>query len=344
MSEPEIDHRTLDLLILARLCTYSRKARPSFNTLQRDLGSFLEHRLDRRDLQRVLEQRLAALRAAGLVDAERLAATQAGSAHLAQHLGTSRLPAWPALKTRLAALSVGWAPHERVRLDADRLRARVIAKRHGLRTKKSAPTLTEVLDAWLWHQLGIETDEKFTPARARAAVLRRLLGADSVPSETRRQGSWMAAQSLGIASREIAPLTQRLLQRAVIVEPGRDTVSANAKPISAAPSQPPQARTDVGALARSVQQVADDTTGAGRYNDRKVFISAIWHALAGRPEVADMSLAQFKRHLVEANARGLLRLHRADLLGAHDDRVETSEIRDLNATFHFVESRMRRSA
>lgn len=75
----------------------------------------------------------------------------------------------------------------------------------------------------------------------------------------------------------------------------------------------------------------------GRFGDQKVFVAAIWRVLHRDPRFSGMSMETFKRHLVDANRRGLLSLARADLVAAMDpSEVELSEIRDDIATYHFV--------
>jgi hypothetical protein len=72
-----------------------------------------------------------------------------------------------------------------------------------------------------------------------------------------------------------------------------------------------------------------------RFHDR-AFIASIYDHLE-RAGVIDISLDHFKRQLVQLHRAGLLRLTRADLVGAMDpDLVERSEAKYQDATFHFV--------
>ena len=82
----------------------------------------------------------------------------------------------------------------------------------------------------------------------------------------------------------------------------------------------------------AIRQIGAD----GRFGTEKVFVSALWHRIEGACR-ASLSLDGFKRWLLDANREGRLVLARADLVGAMDPRqVAESEIRDVNATFHFV--------
>lgn len=70
---------------------------------------------------------------------------------------------------------------------------------------------------------------------------------------------------------------------------------------------------------------------------RKVFISALWQQLKTHPRFEGMTLAEFKRRLIEAHRAQLLTLARADFVAAMDSRaVAESEAVTDGATFHFV--------
>jgi hypothetical protein len=74
-----------------------------------------------------------------------------------------------------------------------------------------------------------------------------------------------------------------------------------------------------------------------RFHDDRAFIGSIWEHMRGQVPVGGMSLEDFKDQLVAAHRAGLLRMTRADLVGAMDsDEVQRSEATYLGATFHFV--------
>ena len=84
-------------------------------------------------------------------------------------------------------------------------------------------------------------------------------------------------------------------------------------------------------------QAAARACPTGRYGDHKVFIAHVWDHLRSDPDFAAMDLDGFKRALAEANNLRLLDLARADLVQAMDpEEVRRSEVRYLNATFHFI--------
>jgi hypothetical protein len=87
----------------------------------------------------------------------------------------------------------------------------------------------------------------------------------------------------------------------------------------------------VHAALRDVGTAADERFGA-----RKVFISALFRALA-RAGYDVGSLDSFKARLVDANRSGDLQLARADLVGAMPaSAVRPSLIVSLGSEFHFV--------
>jgi hypothetical protein len=82
-----------------------------------------------------------------------------------------------------------------------------------------------------------------------------------------------------------------------------------------------------------VRRTAEEMGSDGRFYG-KVYIAAIWDAVGDQ---LGMSLAEFKRWLLEQNRRGALVLARGDLVGAMNRQMlARSEIQDRGATFHFV--------
>lgn len=97
--------------------------------------------------------------------------------------------------------------------------------------------------------------------------------------------------------------------------------------------RPPPPETVLEVVRETLPRVGAD----GRFGAENVFVSAIWHRIAGDRRLVDLSFDRFKRWLVNANRDGWLVLARADLVGAMDPRqVAESEIEDRGATFHFV--------
>lgn len=73
------------------------------------------------------------------------------------------------------------------------------------------------------------------------------------------------------------------------------------------------------------------------FDDRNVFISAVWRSLRGQPPVERMDLDGFKHALVAAHRAGLVSLARADLVAVMDPaEVAASETTAGEARYHFV--------
>jgi hypothetical protein len=344
----EHSHR-LDLLILARLATTMRQP-PSVGKLEADLLPFVEARLSRREWSSLLAERLGALQTSGAIDARRVP-TPKGLERLRGALGVRELPArwseiWRALLPALA-LALPGAQWSEV-ASADELRARIIRQEHRL-SLPELPTLAQAVDAWIWQALGLPEMGSLTLGKLRRAVLERALGtslrAKSIAAKD--AGRWLASSAIGTTTRDVAAS-----QRALV---GRWLLAAE-EPVAADDREAPSAREDAPAqpLAREplslerwaeqVQALAD-ATRVGRYGDERVFIASVWRAAQAGPAALHGPLLAFKARLVEANRAGLLRLHRADLVGAMDEQlVGESETRHLNATFHFVETHPRRAS
>jgi hypothetical protein len=93
------------------------------------------------------------------------------------------------------------------------------------------------------------------------------------------------------------------------------------------------AETLLTAVREAIPMVGSD----GRYGKENVFVSALWQQVACDARLSELSLDGFKRWLVTANRNQQLALARADMVDDMDaGLVESSEIEDLGATFHFV--------
>lgn len=91
-------------------------------------------------------------------------------------------------------------------------------------------------------------------------------------------------------------------------------------------------QTDIGTM---IQEAVDAAPKSHGYGPQNVFIGRIYDTL--KAKLGGMSLDQFKRKLVELNRDSKISLARADLVDAMDEKdVEDSEIKDMNASFHFI--------
>jgi hypothetical protein len=214
-------------------------------------------------------------------------------------------------------------------LDADALAARVLAEQHGLPT--SIRSAAKAVDRMAWRALGLDTDAAFTINAVQRHLLRELVPADTrvKPEVWRRM---LAMRAIGASGHDANALT-----RALFFQPAKpngrhitqQTVrNDNDRPHSMQPS--------LADFARAVQHAAagPDVT---RFHDDRAFIGSVWERMRGHNPVGDMSLEDFKAQLVAAHRQRLLRITRADLVGAMDPaEVQRSEARFQDATFHFV--------
>ena len=367
----------LDLLILARLATAGTRP-PSAGKLDKDLYRFVEARLSRHEWSARCARRLEALLRAGDID-DRRSPTKRGRERLMKALGVRALPPrwskmWRALLPALA-LELPGARWSEVG-NAEALRARIIRQHHDLPIVDT-PTLRQAVDAQAWKALGIDETGPLTLGKIRRALLERTLETQirAKSIDTAEAGQWLATGAVGTPTRDVATIQAALVSRWVfddgaeapreakprpaeprpaeiaVVTPRRPKAApAKQLPLPAAKEQRRRSNKrkkgkqalPLKRWAELVQGLAQRTTN-GRYGEERVFVAAVWRAAQRGPNELRGSLPDFKARLIAANREGLLRLHRADLVGAMDERmVRESEIEHLNASFHFIEISPRR--
>jgi hypothetical protein len=347
------DHsQRLDLLILARLATAGKRSLTP-RKLEEELFQLVEARLSRREWAHLCCERLAALRAREHID-ERRVPTAAGLTRLHAGLGLDKLPGqWPKVwRALLPALELELPGSQWAELaEADKLRARVVRQHRGL-DLPATPTLTQVADAQVWRELGVEDRGKLTLGKLRRALTERSLGAAprAKTLDARQVGTLLATQAVGATKTNIDVIQRALVSRWLfgVGAPAARPRDGEPRPAAALPaSAPPLTILEPLSLepwAKQLQALADHAEH-GRYGDDRVFIAAVWRAAQGVPALAEPSLEAFKARLLEANRKRLLQLHRADLVGAMDRTlVRESETSHLNSTFHFIETHPRRTA
>lgn len=92
-------------------------------------------------------------------------------------------------------------------------------------------------------------------------------------------------------------------------------------------------------FADVVNEMAAKAPAEDKFHDNKAFIEPLWRASQRDETFPFVSLAWFKSKLLDANAKGLLHLSRADMVSHMDrEQVKNSEINVGygQATFHFV--------
>jgi hypothetical protein len=303
---PSLDRDSLPDLLLVRLLPVTNRP-PTLRAAMRDVARFLRRAPTLPAAADVVER----LRLAELVERRHLALTASGRDRALQLLGVASLPpgtTWRAIRTRwLPAAALGVPPEGVQGLDEDRLSGLLLARTLGL-PDAAGGSARAALEALVCRELGVpdatSLEELF------GAVLARRIGADAPPP-----APVAARVLLDVARAGPAPLRERLV--ADWLAPRRGAV-------------------DLPSFAAAVRAAARDSE-TGWFGDHKVFVSHVWERARSRPELHGMDLDAFKRQIVEANARGLVSLSKADLVHLMDPRdVKRSETHGRNAVFHFV--------
>jgi hypothetical protein len=290
----------LDLLVLARVAT--SKDRPTPTSIASSLRRFSPATL----------AESAWTQAVG--DAVERTKELDATAEVARRLGQTRT--WKQLAERVfPALGLGLAASEDkmiARLTGrDEWTAAIAGRALGLWTTGAAPSLSVVCDAYAWRSLGLSGRAKRCPPEVRAVFIQRELQTDPGPPD--RLLRLFAARELEAARPELRVLRDALVRTWLLGKTlGHDSFTE-----------------DVREVARAAQH--------GVFGGRKVFISAVWDGLRRAARWSTLSIADFKRRLLESHRAGSLELARADLVAAMEPRlVADSETLADGASFHFI--------
>jgi hypothetical protein len=360
-------------LILARLLAAGEKGE-SISKIAKDLEPLLEHRWSGAALAEMVDGARAALEAASLVAClpgktrravPKVALTADGRRQGLEFLGVETLrpkTTWGMIrKTYLPARMLGLpasgdAAFKALSSDPG-FKAVLLRDCFQLATALT-PKLDAAIDALTWKLIGFENEaRKFDVKAVKTAVLNRALG-DGRATEFKKAATQLVAQHTQARrddtkelrdvvvrrwiDREIEDGSKNLEPRGIPATTGCAEVAVNHKPLKlhtitrraeAAVNHKPL---ELHTLAERVKAAAR-ACPTGRYGDHKVFIAHVWRMLQADPDFAAMDLSTFKERLAAANNSRLLDLSRADLVQAMDpEDVRLSEVRYLNATFHFI--------
>lgn len=288
----------LDLLVLARVATADR---PTPASISSSLRRFSPTTLADSDWTRTVGD---AIERTKHLDAP---------AELTRRLGPK--VTWKQLAERVfPALGLGLAASDTstmARLKGrDEWTAAIAGRALGLWTTGPAPSLSVLCDTYAWRSLGLPGRAKRCPPEVRALFLQRELQTDAGPPD--RLLRLFAARELEAARPELRVLRDALVRSWLEGKTLGSTFTTN-----------------VHHAARSAQR--------GVFGERKVFISAVWDELRRAGRWSTLSLADFKRRLLDAQRAGSLELARADLVAAMDPHlVADSETLADGASFHFI--------
>ncbi len=323
-------------LVLVRLLAPTKKGLRR-RDLQGSLQPFFQHRGTVGEWNRLLDHALQSLAESGLISASPHRLTEPGQRQALQFLCLDALPpglTWLALKNHylvVRSLGIGALhPEARRRLaTAEGLRGFVLKQHYDLATG-AFPTLSQAANALLWKQLGVETSQGFTVNAVKSLLLSRLLDTDGKqkPGQLLNQLLVKSTGARNSGANELRLATIRKWLAGSLKEAGP----------GAAPAEAGEQAFNLAGFVEGVLEAAR-ASERGRFGDRKVFISHVWHKLHEDGAFPGMAEDEFKRRLTEANQAGLLTLSRADLVEAmNPDDVKASETRYLTGTFHFVQT------
>jgi hypothetical protein len=254
--------------------------------------------------------------------------TDAGRERALRFLGLTQLPPranWGTVIVKyLFPKAAGLSPEAAAKLDSkEKLGAFLLKRKYGL-SNGAGSTVRQVLEAIVCKELGFFGET--TLEGLMQAVLGKLIGSDErLPTEK-------LVTQLPRFETGLADVTADAVRRKVV----RDWLTGDTASSRQAEQRPAEPF-DLADFAATVRKLAGTSPPQDRFHDNKVFIAPLWRASQREPNFPRLSLPEFKQRLVEANARHLLHLSRADLVSAMDPRlVAESETAHLNATFHLV--------
>jgi hypothetical protein len=342
---PPMNLSAISALVLARLLVAGDKAQ-SASQIKKDFEPLLAHRLVGEILSERIDRTLAELEASGLVTQVRAKSKKAaikilltvdGRRQGLRFLGLAQLKpktTWAAIKkTHLPACALGISDLSDATikaLSADTgFKAMLLTKQFKL-PLAGCPTLKDATGTLFWKLIGFDSTKPFSVTEVQKALLDRELG-DNRPANSKKAIDRLLAQCLGARCDDSKEL------RTTVVRGWIDQEDFGEKS-PPSPESPPL-EFNLSSFAERVKAAARGCT-TGRFGDSRVFIVHVWRAFeSDQSESAfrSIDLAAFKGHLTEANNARLLDLSRADLVQAMDpDDIRESEVRYLNATFHFV--------
>lgn len=315
---PQTQTRLRELILLRYACKAC-----TAQQVRTDVGRLLKENISTEQLQQVQE----ALVQAGYLSKGRgasLKITPRGRQQVAVDFGIEALPegtTWSIVVARyLAPVAIGLSTAELAKLKNGEQLAMYLLKQQYQLPGTVSLTKKAVLEALVCQLLGHPEETSLE------GLLCGLLSpqCNATGRLTKQQlGKEIPYQKLHVSSLGKNELylsaVRKWLQRSL------PTSAANTEPF------------DLASFAQTVLRMAKDSPAADRYFENKVFIAPLWRSTQKEPSFPRLTLAEFKQHLLAANAQNFLHLSRADLVQVMDEElVRESATSSLNATFHFV--------
>lgn len=335
-----LDPVRLQTLVLARAQTSSKPMTAA--VIAKDLARFAPASMSAADWKDAVTAAVAALQAAGLLDAKRQVVDRDA---LGARLEGSSKRTWKQLAERLIpALGLGlagkdaFAAGKKKTLEGrDAWAAALAGRALSLWTDGPPPTASALRDALVWQRLGLPGSPKSVPDEVRAHFLK--LELDTTPAPSDRLLRILAARSLDVQPTDLKvwrdALGQRWLTRRELGGAHRqDRAPAAAataeQPEPAAlvePAAPVEPTVQPPSFAEALRAAALAVPAAGRFGERKVYLVAAWEELRRAAAWRELPLEDFKVRVLAAHRAGEVSLARADLVGAMDaQQVASSEV------------------
>jgi hypothetical protein len=204
----------------------------------------------------------------------------------------------------------------------DQLAAYLLRRKYGL-SSRAGSTVRQVLEAIACHRLGF-SEETALDGLLRTVLSRELNSDQQLTKE-------QLVKQFPLFETGLKSVSADAIRRQLV----RDWLAGRAAP--GRDERPYPEQLDLPAFAATVRALAGSSPPQDRFHDNKVFIAPLWRASQREPSFPRLSLPDFKRRLIEANAQHQLHLSRADFVQAMDPHlVAESETTHENATFHFV--------
>lgn len=252
--------------------------------------------------------------------------TDAGRQRALHFLGLAEMPPgmnWGAVVVRyLFPKAAGLSVEAAAKLEkGDQLAACILKRKYDL-SSTAGSSVSQVLQAIVCKKAGFP--EETTLEGLLRAVLSKVVESDErlTKDELLKQ---VPLFRTGLTRIRAADARLKLVRDWLTLGAARPSESETAEPF------------DLATFASTVRALANGSPPEDRFHDNKVFIAPLWRASQREPNFPRLSLLEFKQRLIEANARHLLHLSRADLVQAMDPHhVAESETTHMNAMFHFV--------
>ena len=320
----------IEELILIRMALPAKKP-PSPKTIRDDVGALLGQVLPEQEYLNLTDKLLAQDFLAKGRGKARLV-TETGKKRALALLGLTGFPAKSNWQSVIAAywfpLATGLDASQAVKIKSKDQCAAFLLKQHYQLNDQAGTSIKQVAETLVCRQLGFPQLSTFQQLAQH--VLGTMLGNQAL--KLKQIHDQLPCFQTGLKTTSAKAIRELLVREWLL---GRN----KAVPVmDRAESNPQQQEAfDLPAFAATVRRLGRDSKPAARFHHDKVFVAALWQSLQHEPQLPQLTLNEFKQHLIEANTAGLLQLRRADLVQVMDPQlVKDSETQYLNATFHFV--------